>query len=219
MIQERYQQASNLLSQHLKENDSMGLIGVSFDRSSKEYNGLSLSGLDRDSATVKKLESLGFKVIYPAPLTEKAVDRMDVGDKYVYDAKMSDALVIDGKEQNLSLDFANTIARHYFSNGYGMIGGVDFEKNSITEYPHGDFKEGVSSEFQDLLNGLGFQTEMDERGNVTVLSDIPYPAVRKSKLEQIYDKANGKIQGVFAKLKALVNPKDQVKENDTNKRE
>ena len=218
MIQERYQQASNLLSQHLKENGSKVLIGDSFDRSSKEYNGLILSGLDRDSATVKKLESLGFKVIYPAPLTEKAVDRMDVGDKYVYDAKMSYALVIDGKEQNLSLDFANTIARHYFSNGY-VLEGVDFEKNSITEHPHGDFREGVSSEFQDLLNGLGFQTEMDERGNVTVSSDIPYPVVRKSKLEQICDKAKGKIQGVFAKLKALVNPKDQVKENDTNERE
>ena len=55
--------------------------------------------------------------------------------------------------------------------------------------------------------------------SISISSDIPYPAVRKSKLEQIYDKAKGKIQGVFAKLKALVNPKDQVKENDTNERE
>lgn len=220
MNQERYEQASNLLSQHLKENSTMGgLIGVSFDPTSKENNGLSLSGLNRDSETVKKLESLGFKVIYPAKLTEREVARMNTENKYVYDAKMSNALVIDGNEQNLSLDFAQTIARHYFSTGYSMERGVDIKNNSVTEYSYGNFVEGTNNDFQDLLNDLGFQTEMNEYGNVTVSSNIPYPAVKKSKFEQIYNKAKGKIQGAFAKLKSIVTSKDQVKENDTNERE
>ena len=73
-----------------------------------------------------------------------------------------------------------------------------------------------------LLGSVGFEPVIEGEKydkSISISSDIPYPAVRKSKFEQIYDKAKGKIQGVFAKLKALVNPKDQVKENDTNERE
>lgn len=219
MIQERYEQASSLLSKHLKENDLMGLIGVSHDPSSKEYNGLSISGLNRESDTVKKLESLGFKVIYPAQLTEQAVDRMDDVQKYVYNAKMSTALVIDGSEKCLSLNLENLIAKYYFDAGMPDIAGLDSQNNSITRYPRYDFPPETNANYKDLLDDIGFQTEMDENGRVTVSSDIPYPAVRKSKFEQIYDKAKGKIQGAFAKLKALVNPKDKAKENDTNERE
>ncbi len=222
MIQERFEQALNLLGQHLKDNvpmGNLGKLGISMDRSSGEKNGLSLSKLDKNSDTVKKLEDLGFKVIYPAPLTEKAINEMSVGERYVYDAKMNTALVIDGNEQNRSLDFARTISQHYFSNGSGMRTGLDTKNNSITEYPFGDFEEGVSAGYQDLLNDLGFKTEMNEYGNVTVSSDIPYPAVKRSKIEQIYDKAKGKVQGIFAKLKGLVNSKDKVQENDTNERE
>lgn len=215
MNQEKYEQVVDLLNQNRKKGE---LIGESLDPTSKEANALSLT-LNKDSETVKKLERLGFKVIYPAQLAEEAVARMDVTQKYVYDAKMSNALIIDGKEQNLSLDFANTIARHYFSTGDSIIGGVDIENNTMTEYPHGNFVEGTNNDFQDLLNGLGFQTEMNEYGNITVSSDIPYPAVKKSRFEQIYDKAKGKIQGAFTKLKSLVTSKNKVKENDINERE
>lgn len=219
MIQERYEQASNLLSQHLKENNQMGMIGVSRDPSSKENNGLTIAGLNRDSDTVKELESLGFKVIYPAQLTEQAVDRMDDVQKYVYNAKMSTPLIIDGSEKCLSLNLENLLAKHYFKAGMPDIAGFDSRNNSITRYLRHGFPPETNANYKKLLDDLGFQTEMDDKGRITTSSNVPYPAVRKSKFEQIYEKAKGKIQGAFAKLKELVNQKDKAKENETNERE
>lgn len=213
----RIEEARNLLKQYDNQNHTF-YMGAICDPSTMETNGLVQYNLKRDSETVKTLESLGYKVIYPAQLTEDKVARMDVTEKYLYDERMNQALVIDGNEKQLSLDFANAIAKHYFSNGLVMAG-VDIENNSITEYPHGEFVEGVNKDFQDLLNSIGFQTEMNEHGHVAVSSKIPYPAVKKSKFKQIYDKAKGKIQESFAKLKSLVNSKNKVKENNTNERE
>lgn len=219
MNKERYNQVYSLLNKHLENDNIKRLIEYTFDPTSKETNGLSLSGLDKDSDTVEQLNNLGFKVIYPASLKEETVASMGTAEKYVYDSKMSQALVIDTKESHLSLDFANTIAKHYFSTGNSIIAGFDKKNNSITEYPHGNFAEGTNGEFQNLLNSLGFQTEMDEYGHVSVSSNIPYPAVQTSKFKQIFEKAKGKVQGAFAKLKSYINSKDQVKETDANERD
>lgn len=219
MNQERQKQAINLLNQYAEKNEPREIIGYSSDPTSKdEANGFVLNGLARDSGTVEELESLGFKVIYPAKIKEGEIGRWGLETKKINKIFGNNALVIDGEEKHLSLDFANMIAKHYFSCGYS-ISGVNIQNNSITEYPHGNFEEGANIEFQNLLNDLGFKTQMTEYGNVTVSSDIPYPAVKKSKFEQIYDKAKGKIQGAFAKLKSFVTSKEQVKENDTNERE
>lgn len=217
MIQERYEQAHSLLSEHLKENGIIE-IGCSYDPSSKEYNGLTIPRLNRESDKVKNLESLGFKVIYPAQLTKQEVDRMDDVQKGAYNAEMSTALVIDGSEKCLSLNLENIIAEHYFYAGMPDIAGLDSKSNSIVRYPRDEFPPETNANYKELLDDIGFQTEMDEKGIVTISSDIPYPAVKKSKFEQIYDKAKEKIQGVFAKLKDFVNPKDKIKENNTNER-
>lgn len=213
MIQERYDQMNDLLRQYLNENNPMGIMGDCFDPSSKEHNGLLCPGLDKDSETVKHLESLGYKVIYPAQLTEEAVGRMDEAKKYAYDAKMKNALVIDGNEKCLSLDLERLIADHYFSAGIPAIAGVDFRNNSVIRGSYSiDFPPETNENYKALLDDIGFQTEKDDKGNVTISSNIPYPAVTKSKFAQIYDKAKEKIQGALAKLKAFVKPKDKDQE-------
>ena len=45
------------------------------------------------------------------------------------------------------------------------------------------------------------------------------PVVKKSKFEQIYDNAKGKIKEMFLAIKNKFNSKDQVKENETDERE
>lgn len=221
MIQERYQQMDEILRQYLNENNPMGLMGQCFDPSSKEHNGLVCPGLDRQSETVKELESLGFKVIYPAQLKEEVVNRMNEAQRFSYMAKMNNALVIDGNEQCLSLNLEDLIAKQYFdASTITPLAGMDYQNNSVTRYGNSyEFPPETNANYKKLLDDIGFQTEMDDKGNVTTSSNIPYPVVRRSKFERIYDKAKEKIQGAFAKLKALVNPKDKVQENDNNERE
>ena len=93
-----------------------------------------------------------------------------------------------------------------------MLGGIDSEINATSVYPRGDFEENVSKEYNDLLNRVGFTTEMDKEGKVTAFSNIPYPIAKRSKFREIYNSAKDKIQGMFAKIKSIVKP-DKTKED------
>lgn len=176
--------------------------------------------MDRNSnatrETVSELESLGFKVIYPAQLTEKAISKMDSAQQSVYNGQMNNALIVDTQGTH-TLDEAQLISEHYFQAGY-ISNGIDGQSNSVTSYPIGDFKEGSNKEYKDILDSVGYETSIDDKGHVVASSNIPYPAVKKSKFAKIYDNAKGKIQGVFNKLKSIVNTKGQTKENDSNER-
>ncbi len=86
-----------------------------FDPVSKKQNGFYSRNLD--STQVEYLEKLGFKVIYPAQLTEKEISNMNSKEMLEYDNKKKRALVIDGQEEYLSLDFATMITKHYLSAG------------------------------------------------------------------------------------------------------
>lgn len=222
MVQDRSKKAISILesyNQKIQENGGLReLIGVSTDPHTHEEIGYSMR-MDKTSREIQELEALGFKVIFPAELTEEAVARMDTAQKYVYDAKLNNALVVDTKG-NHSLDLASVISRHYFQEGHSM-GGLDAKGNSLTEYPHGEFKEGMNQEYQKLLEEIGYETSMDEYGRVTAFSDIPYPAVKRTKFEQFYENAKGKIKGMFSAIKNRLNSKnqDQVKENETDERE
>ncbi len=227
MKQERNEQVMKILEEYRDEYTKNGkiapAIGSQMDPNLKENIGIYMRELKRDSDTIKKLEGLGFKAIYPAELSEEAIARMSTAERYVYDEQMKDALIIDGKETNHSLDFAKMISDHYLSTDTSHhFWGLYNEDKSIKRYIESNHKEGTAENLVELLGSVGFKTAIEgekEDKSVSISSDIPYPTVRKSKFEQIYDKAKGKIQGVFAKLKTLVNPKDQVKENDTNERE
>ena len=218
MEQERSKQLKETFREKDMQKNKQIMVDIS-QSSLKETIGYRMS--DLEPYTVKDLEALGFKVIYPAELSEDRVYRMSTREKYFYDYQMKEALIIDGKEQSHSLELAKIISNHYLSADTIPPGywGIDETGTSLTkdiEFDH--YKEGTAEKLQELLSDIGVNPTLDGE-SITISSDIPYPTVRKSKFEQIYDKAKGKIQGTFAKLKALVKPKDQVKENNTNERE
>lgn len=119
MKQERNEQVLEILAEHRENIQKNGeiapLIGSHRDRALRENIGYTMPGLERDSDTIKKLEGLGFKAIYPAELPEEVIARMSTVERYVYDDKMKRALIIDGKETSHSLDFAKMISDHYLS--------------------------------------------------------------------------------------------------------
>lgn len=52
---------------------------------------------------MKKLEALGFKVIYPAEISEsnqKRLEETDISDKYTYELRRDNALIIDTQLQH-----------------------------------------------------------------------------------------------------------------------
>lgn len=219
MTKERDDLLYQILSERPKDDQWRSMMGSSIEPSTKQPNGTTVPGLDRNSYTVKKLEANGFKVIYPAPLSKEAIERMDVSAKTVYEMNQSYALVIDGSEKTLSLSFEQLINTHYFWHGLPTISGVDLQRNAITRYSRSDFPPETNANYKKLLDDLGFQTEMDEHGSVIVSSDIPYPTVRKSWFEKIYNTARDKVQGTFEKLKNLVKSKEKTKENEPDERE
>lgn len=219
MNQDRSKQAINILNEYNKKRkiEEQEFIKTSENPHTHEDIGYSLK-MDKNSKEIQQLEDLGFKVIFPAELTEEAVAKMDVAQRHEYDTKLNEALIVDTNGQH-SLDLASVIAKHYFQEGHCMQG-VSAQSNSLTEYSHGEFKEGNNQEYKKLLDEIGYETTMDENGRVTAFSDIPYPAVQKSKIEQIYENAKGKINGIFSAIKNRFNSKnqDQVKENEENER-
>lgn len=228
MNQERNNQVWSILREYQDQEKNKDYysrpIGCFQDPASHEVIGYKVEKLERNSKTVKQLESLGFKAVYPAELSEKEISYMDVGEKYVYESRMKNPLIIDTKETNLSLDYAQLISDHYLS-AYRVPSawGVNKNANSLTTtIDLGHYKEGTDKNLQKLLNSVGFNPTLDGEPysrNFTVSSDIPYPIVKKSKFEQIYDKAKGKIKGMFEKLTSIVKPKDKIKENEQNERE
>ena len=217
MTKERNELLYQILSERSRDGQ-WGIMGSSTEPSTKQPNGTIVPGLDRNSDTVKRLEQIGFKVIYPAPLSEDMEDRMSVGRKKVYDLNKNYALVIDSREKTLSLSFEQLIHDCYFKHGM-TISGVDSKNNTVTRYTDNEFPPETNANYKKLLDDLGFQTEMDEHGSVIVSSDIPYPTVRKSLFEKIYNTARDKVQGTIEKLKNLVKSKKKDKENELDDRE
>ena len=212
MKKERYDMASKLLEKYVEKNGLNGLIGVGKDPTSGEFNTLTISKFDPKSAEAQELKQAGYEIIYPASLKKEAVDKMDPDQQVDYESTKNTALIVDRHEENRTLDFAKKIEDHFFSNGDRMLGGIDSERNATSVYPRGDFEENVSKEYNDLLNRVGFTTEMDKEGKVTAFSNIPYPIAKRSKFREIYNSAKDKIQGMFAKIKSIVKP-DKTKED------
>ena len=220
MNKERSQEVMGLLEEYMS-NHGKQIIGESKDPTFKEENGYSLR-LSKDSNTVKDLEARGFKVIYPAKLKDEFEQPNGQGEfikgKYLNEQFKDNAFIIDSSEKP-SLDLANAIARHYFLEGENghILTGMDAKSNAMTFFTHGSgYIDGANQDFSELLNGMGFETQIDEYGRVTASSNIPYPApaIQKSKFEQIYDKARGKIKDMFSKIKSIAHSKEQKQNND-----
>ena len=181
---------------------------------------------EKDSHLIEEMEARGFKIIYPAKLKDDAQIYMKEGEKlhgkYYNQQVENDALIMDLNEPK-SLEVAGMIANHFFKEKH-IFELVDFENNSMGVYEDKDFEEGSIKKYEDLLNEIGYETTIDKNGMVTAFSDIPYPEVKKSKFEQIYDKAKGKIKGMLSAIKNKLNTKDkeqdkeEVNENEIDER-
>lgn len=229
MKQDRVEELSVILNEYnkkLKENGKISeLIGERRNPHINEAIGYYLT-IDKEENLheIEEMEARGFKVIYPGKLKEDARIARGPGKeiiegKYLNQTMGKRALIIDSNEPK-SLEIISMISDHYFSEGH-VINGLDYKENSITSHEHGQFQEGTNKEYQDLLNDMGYKTTMDEYGRVTAFSDIPYPAVKKSKFEQIYDNAKGKVKAMFSAIKNRFSSKnqEQVKENEEDERE
>lgn len=205
------------------------MMGVGTDPYTHIQESLSVK-MKRNPEVIKKLEALGFKVVYPAEISEsdqKKLEEKDNGDKYIYNIKRDNALIIDTQLQHHSMSLANTIAKHYFSLGkeyasdYGVdIGGVG--TNQLFERMSEGFRAQHENEFDEILKSVGFETEQAQNiGGMSYLkihTDGQMYPVKQSKFSQIYMNAKDKIQGMFNKIKAIAKPKTKEKENDSNER-
>ena len=231
MNQERSDLITTILNEHNKQREQAGKISAltpaQYDHTSKEVIGYTVAfGLGRDSQTVKKLESLGFRVLYPAELSEEKINSMSLNEKNLYSTRKKQALIIDGKQQYPSLEYARMILDNYFyayNYEYDCSGlrvrypdmntFYNKDNNSLTTHLGGiaPYEEGSAEDLQKLLSSLGFNPTIDGEGSyrsINIPSDVPYPVVKKSKYGQIYEKAKGKIKGMFEKLKSIVKPKE-----------
>ena len=205
------------------------MMGVGTDPYTHIQESLSVK-MKRDPEVIKKLEALGFKVIYPAEISEndqKRLEEIDISDKYTYELRRDNALIVDTQLQHHSMSLAEKIAEHYFSLGkeyasdYGVdIGGIG--SNQLFERMSEGFRAQHENEFDEILKSVGFETEKAQNiGDMSYLkihTDGQIYPVKQSKFSQIYMNAKDKIQGMFNKIKAIVKPKTKEKENDSNER-
>ena len=95
------------------------MMGVGTDPYTHIQESLSVK-MKRDPEVIKKLEALGFKVIYPAEISEndqKRLEEIDISDKYTYELRRDNALIVDTQLQHHSMSLEEKIAEHYFSLG------------------------------------------------------------------------------------------------------
>lgn len=215
MNETRYNDLSRNLREYYDKEGSYAMMGVCYDPSTKEHNGLLCPGLAKDPKKIKELESLGYIVVKTAPLEADVVNRMNEQERYSYEEKLNHVLVID-KNEKPSLYLEQIIAERYFgAEIVPSIAGVGIDTNSVTRSAnrYGYTLDSING-LESILRDVGFQTEMDDRGNLTTSSNIPYPTAKTSKWAQIYAGMKGKIKEALAKLKAAVKPKEQEKDKD-----
>lgn len=201
MKKERHKQILEIIK---KENEKDVMDSYYHDHKDAEVTLVSLNRLREDSPAVNKLKNSGFHVIYPPQLSETDLEKMPPSkrEQYKVATKYSPtAHVIDKGEENLTLGLANKLAKMYFKfNPYSLtcLPGYNKDNNSMT-YDLG--KNPYTEKFNELLKNIGYESELDKEGRLSVYSDIPYPHVKKTKFEKIYDKAKNGINKILSFFK------------------
>lgn len=213
MKKERLKQISSVFN-----NDNFKEFAYSKDPKVQGILGLEYQErIEPNSPEAKKLEALGFKLIYPAELSQSAQERLSEDDKFLYDLHQSFPMIIDAQEAP-TIGLAKSIAHHYFSSATNnhMLYGYDYKENSISVHPNeSNFKDGTMENFMQVLNELGFEaTSQGKHYGVDIHSNIPYPFVQKSKFQDFFGKAKGRIKEAFDKLKSFIKPKEVEKDTE-----
>lgn len=214
MNKERSQQAISILDQYKDGLKNKGeqppIVGYSIDPVSQEHIGYYIS-MEKNSNEVAKLESLGFKVIYPAELTEDAISQMTVADKFTYELKMKRALVVDKQEPKHSLEFAEMISNHYLSaDPLQQLWGIDEKRNTISRnIGLGHHPEGTAESLQRILNDVGVSSTLEGENltkSITISSEVPYHTVDPSIYAQMHNDVRHSIGSTFDRLKKSTSP-------------
>ena len=171
---------------------------------------------------IKEIEALGFKVIYPAKISEndlKKLEENDISDKYTYALRCDTALIVDTELQHHSMELANKIGEHYFSLGKEYSseyindnGGV--ESNGLIEPKTEGFRAEHENEYEEILKSVGFVTrklEIGSREHLKIYTDGQFLPAKRSVFSQVYAKirdtmqikkiANGVTEFVKSKVK------------------
>ena len=159
--------------------------------------------LDRNSRKVQELEKEGYKIIFPAELSQQAVAKMGPDEKKHYEINNRLAMIIDPKEDCHSLDLARDITTHYYSNCDGTITGVDYEQNALAIFPYGDYEPNTHQALHKIFDELGYTARLDGE-QLSINSDEPYPCVTKSKFQQIYFDTKDKLHTMIENMSAFI---------------
>ena len=211
--QDKRRMLDEILQSYVQQEESSN-IGIFFAQNSSEVIGNGLR-IPQNSPEVKKIEGLGYKVIYPARLKDDKVAQMDISKRKEYEARMNTALIVNPAGKH-TVDLESLISRHYFQNGIEM-GGMGL--NYVVTRASGDFDGDYNQEYKQMLDSLGFQTTIDQNGLVTTYFDEPIHSVNETKFEQIYNESRSKIKKKKKKIKEAIIRRQNKQERQNNSAE
>ena len=211
--QDKRRMLDEILQSYVQQEESSN-IGIFFAQNSSEVIGNGLR-IPQNSPEVKKIEGLGYKVIYPARLKDDKVAQMDISKRKEYEARMNTALIVNPAGKH-TVDLESLISRHYFQNGIEM-GGMGL--NYVVTRASGDFDGDYNQEYKQMLDSLGFQTTIDQNGLVTTYFDEPIHSVNETKFEQIYNESRSKVQETLKKIKEAIIRRQNKQERQNNSAE
>lgn len=225
MNKDRQELMFNIIGEYCKKNNQLGpLLGSHGCTELAETVAYTLSDykIGKDSPLIGQLTQAGFKVIYPAEAPIKYVESMTEEQRSDYNYNQAKGLIVDARADKHPMGLANIIAGHYYADVGGILGGYDDNKITYHNglYPGKDEEQNkINKNFSNILNELGYETEINEHGEVTAKGDMLYPMVQKSKLQQIFDNAKSTIQNVFNKLKSTLDKKQNSRDQIENERD
>ncbi len=159
--------------------------------------------LGKHSKEIKELEDDGCGVIFPAELSEEAVQNMSDEERTKYEELIGRGLIYDFKQKRLAKDFLGAVIEHYYSASHGAITGSDTDEKTLCVFPYGDYDDKVHYEFQKILCELGFQAELEDM-LVTVQAPEKLPCVKKEKFYEIYEFAKEHVFTIGKTIKSLM---------------
>ena len=188
--------------------------GASVDPYTKKQESLMVH-LEKNPETIKKIQELGFSIIYPAEVGKKDKEKFDLAEKNTYDIRSQFALIVEKNPEHHSMQLADQITKHYFMLGKyhardyeSRPGGIDI--NKLIEPMNDGFKKKNQEGYEEALRSAGYTFEKTKNDELSIDTDGQmFPPIPQSKFSKIYNSARGKIMGIFDKIKSLTNAKNK----------
>ena len=202
MEDNKWEKLEKILHEKVKlENEEMG---VGIDPYTHVQESLYVK-MKENLEIIKEIEALGFKVIYPAKISEndlKKLEENDISNKYTYALRCDTALIVDTELQHHSMELANKIGEHYFSLGKEYSSeyindNVGIRINGLIEPQAEGFRAKHESEYEKILRKVGFVTRTLKIGNrehLKIYTDGQFLPVKRSIFSQVYAKIKDTIQ-------------------------